>query len=93
MARWSRYNPPLLAAVVGTVLVSPAASRPSCADPPHFRIEQLATGVWAAESRRQGLTAEWLGLTEMPAQFRDWWFGRFYPDNIQTLLKEADAAK
>jgi hypothetical protein len=73
MTRCSRYNPPLLVAVVGTVLVSPAASRPLCADPPHFRLEQLAR--------------------EMPAQFRDWWFGRFYPDNIQTLFKEADAVR
>jgi hypothetical protein len=59
--------------------------------PPRDYVASLR--MLAAESRRQGLTAEWLGPREMPAQFRDWSFGRFYPDNIQTLLKEADAAK
>jgi len=43
-----------------------------------------------AEAKRQGLTAEWLGAKEIPAQYATWWFGRFYPLNIQFLFQEGE---
>jgi glyoxylase-like metal-dependent hydrolase (beta-lactamase superfamily II) len=66
-------------------------SGPEALEPMRDYVRDLRKLV--AEAKRQGLTADWLGTKEIPARYSTWWFGRFYPYNIQALFKEGEPPK
>ncbi|HTT11413.1 MAG TPA: MBL fold metallo-hydrolase [Burkholderiaceae bacterium] len=43
-----------------------------------------------AETKRRGLTEDWLAGRSPPPQYSSWWFGRFFPSNIKAIFDEAN---